>query len=60
MVFHAGSKFVGDRVLTKGGRVLTVAARGGSMQEAVKKAYQGIARISFDGMHYRRDIGGGI
>jgi phosphoribosylamine--glycine ligase len=56
-VFHAGTKMDGDRLVTCGGRVLTVVASGSTHEEAIAAAYRGVNRISFDGMHYRRDIG---
>jgi phosphoribosylamine--glycine ligase len=59
MVFPAGVKRIGGQILTDGGRVLGVTARGASLQEAMTRAYEGVARISFEGMHYRRDIGTG-
>jgi phosphoribosylamine--glycine ligase len=46
-----------EQVLTAGGRVLTVVGRGDSYQAAIERAYAAVARISFEGMHYRRDIG---
>ena len=57
-VFHAGTK-VGEnpgQVLTSGGRVLTVVARGRTIAEAREKVYDNIPRIHFEGCHYRRDI----
>jgi phosphoribosylamine--glycine ligase len=57
LVFHAGTARRGDEIVTAGGRVLTVVGRGPTYQEAAARAYAGVARISFDGMHYRRDIG---
>jgi len=57
VVFHAGTARREGRVVTSGGRVLTVAALGDDMNDAVKRAYEGVGRISFAGMHYRRDIG---
>lgn len=59
LVFHAGTTTTGpDRpVLTAGGRVLTVVGRGASYQSAIDRAYAAAGCISFDGMHYRRDIG---
>ena len=45
------------QVVTAGGRVLTVVGRGHSYEAAIERAYAGVARISFDGMQYRRDIG---
>ena len=47
----------GERVLTAGGRVLTVVATGNSYGTAIDRAYAAVAKISFDGMQYRRDIG---
>jgi phosphoribosylamine--glycine ligase len=57
VVFHAGTK-LGDNgeVLTSGGRVLTVMARGKSLNEAREKVYANVPRISFEGCHYRQDI----
>lgn len=56
-VFHAGTKLDGNRLLTAGGRVLGVTAVAPSLDEAIKRAYEGIERVHFDKMHYRRDIG---
>lgn len=56
MVFHAGTKRIEDKVLTNGGRVLTVTALADTIDEAKRKAYRNIGKISFDGMHYRKDI----
>ncbi len=55
-VFHAGTAFLDGRLVTAGGRVLSVAARGKTLQEAVDRAYEAAKYISFEGMHYRRDI----
>lgn len=55
-VFHAGTRLEGERVLTDGGRVLGVTALGQTLADARRNAYDAIARISFAGMHYRRDI----
>jgi len=57
LVFHAGTARRGDDVVTTGGRVLTVVGRGATYEDAVERAYAGISKISFDGMHYRHDIG---
>src|SRR5437762_4615278 len=57
VVFHAGSKQEGGRFLTAGGRVLGVAAAGRDLEEARAHAYGAIDRISWPGMHYRKDIG---
>ncbi len=58
-VFHAGTALQGGRLVTSGGRVLGVTAhlREGTLADAIKRAYEALAGISFDGMHYRRDIG---
>lgn len=45
------------RILTAGGRVLTVVARGASYESAIARAYEAVENISFDGVQYRRDIG---
>ena len=54
--FHAGTKRESGRWLTAGGRVLGVTALGDTIGEATREAYDGVSRISWDGMHYRRDI----
>ena len=56
MVFHAGTAFRDDLVVTSGGRVLGVTATGVDIRAAQKRAYEAIGKISFEGMHYRRDI----
>jgi phosphoribosylamine--glycine ligase len=57
MVFHAGTKTGNNgEVLTSGGRVLTVVAKGKDLEEARKKVYQNITRISFKDCYYRKDI----
>jgi phosphoribosylamine--glycine ligase len=58
-VFHAGTKIIGEKVLTNGGRVLSVSAFGNDFAEARQRAYAGMANIKFEGIHYRGDIGGG-
>lgn len=57
MIFIAGARRTEDGWVTDGGRVLGVAARGDTLRDALQRAYAGVARISFEGMHYRRDIG---
>ncbi|HRO59955.1 MAG TPA: phosphoribosylamine--glycine ligase [Burkholderiaceae bacterium] len=57
IVFHAGSKADGERVLTAGGRVLCVTALGDSVKIAQARAYRAIESLHFEGMQYRRDIG---
>jgi phosphoribosylamine---glycine ligase len=56
MVFHAGTTLEGKTWKTAGGRVLGVSALGKDIAEAREKAYAAAAKISFDGMHLRRDI----
>ncbi len=56
-VFHAGTKQVGDHVVTSGGRVLGVTALGGNVQMAIIKAYQAVGKIQWEGVHFRKDIG---
>jgi len=56
-VYHAGTALDGGRVVTSGGRVLTVVGRGHDFREAIARAYAGVLEISFEGMQYRTDIG---
>jgi phosphoribosylamine--glycine ligase len=57
-VFHAGTRQDEQgRIVTAGGRVLTVVGRGRSFDAAMAAAYRGVDQITFDGMQYRRDIG---
>ena len=56
-VLHAGTKRVGEEILTGGGRVLGVTAVGPTLGAALGSAYAAADRIHFDNMHYRRDIG---
>ena len=56
-VLHAGTRRQGDELTTAGGRALGVTAVGTSLDAAVATAYQAVAKIRFDGMHYRKDIG---
>jgi phosphoribosylamine--glycine ligase len=57
VVFHSGTTRQGDKVLTAGGRVLGVTALGGTIAESISRSYAAIDKISFEGMHYRKDIG---
>ena len=56
IVFHCGTKAEGDKVVTSGGRVLSVTGMGATLREAVDKAYAAVGKISFEGMFYRKDI----
>ncbi|MBQ2381669.1 MAG: phosphoribosylamine--glycine ligase, partial [Succinivibrio sp.] len=55
-VFQAGTKQVGDDIVTSGGRVLCVTALGETVEDARNKAYEHIKHVNFDGMFYRKDI----
>ena len=57
VLYHAGTAFKDGQLVTSGGRVIGVAAKGKDIEEARKKAYDAIKDIHFDGMFYRRDIG---
>jgi phosphoribosylamine--glycine ligase len=57
LVFHAGTRRHDGRLVTAGGRVLTVVGRGATYDEAIGVAYRAAACIHFDGMQFRRDIG---
>jgi phosphoribosylamine--glycine ligase len=57
VVFHAGTAKTNDDIVTKGGRVLGVTAAGAGIGEAIAQVYQAVEKISWPGMHYRRDIG---
>jgi phosphoribosylamine---glycine ligase len=56
-VLHAGTKLSGQAVITNGGRVLGITAAGNMLELALAKSYEAAAKIHFDGMHYRKDIG---
>ena len=56
-VLHAGTAAKNGQIVTAGGRVLTVVGRADSYRDAIARAYAGVARISFDGMQFRSDIG---
>ena len=55
--FHAGAVLKDDKVVTSGGRVIAITSYGNTYQEAIKKSYQNIAKLKFDKMYYRKDIG---
>lgn len=57
IVFHAGTKMSGGKIVTAGGRVLGVTAVAENLDKAIEKAYQGVEKISFQDAHYRKDIG---
>ena len=57
IVFHAGTKLADGKVVTNGGRVIAVSSFGKTMREALAQSYENVAKIYFDGMNFRRDIG---
>lgn len=57
IAFHAGTKIENGQVVTNGGRVIAVTSYGDSYMEAIKKSYQNIAKLHFDKMYFRKDIG---
>ncbi len=57
VVFHAGTARAQGQIVTSGGRVLGVVAKGSDLQTAIRNSYTATDQISFDGMHFRRDIG---
>jgi len=57
LVFHAGTTHTNGQIVSSGGRVLCVSARGADVGTAVTRAYAGVSAIHFDGAHYRKDIG---
>ena len=56
-VYHAGTRLEDEKLVASGGRVLSVCGRGSTLSEALDTAYEGVSKISFDGMWYRSDIG---
>jgi phosphoribosylamine--glycine ligase len=56
MIFHGGTKFLGNKIVTDGGRVLAVTAMGVTLEEARSKVYKNIPKINFEKMQYRTDI----
>lgn len=57
IVFHAGTKIVDNKLVTNGGRVLNICAKGNNLQEARAKVYKAAEVIDFEGKYYRKDIG---
>jgi len=57
IVFHAGTLNNGDRILTNGGRVLSITSMGINYKEALEKSYKSIEKLHFDEMNFRSDIG---
>ena len=57
VIYHAGDKLDGDRLVTSGGRVLGVTATAPTLKEALTDAYAAAETVSFEGKYMRRDIG---
>jgi phosphoribosylamine--glycine ligase len=57
LVFHAGVKEKDGALVTGGGRVMTIVAKGPTFAAAIGRAYDGVSRVRFEGMQFRRDIG---
>ncbi|MCB4798338.1 phosphoribosylamine--glycine ligase [Neotamlana laminarinivorans] len=55
--FHAGAQLKDGKIVTSGGRVISITSYGETYQEAIKKSYQSIEKLHFDKMNYRKDIG---
>ena len=57
VVFHSGTKIIDGNLVTNGGRVIGITAKAMTVKDAATKVYENIKKISFEGMHYRTDIG---
>ena len=57
IVFHAGTSLDNDKIVTNGGRVVSVVSSGKKMKEGLKKSYKSIDKINFEGKTFRQDIG---
>lgn len=57
LIFHAGTSFKDNKLLTNGGRVLAFTSMGDNLSEALKTSYSNINKICYEGIYYRKDIG---
>jgi phosphoribosylamine--glycine ligase len=57
VIFHAGTEFKNGKFYTSGGRVLGVTGVGKDLKEAFEKTYSAVKKITWEGVHYRKDIG---
>jgi phosphoribosylamine--glycine ligase len=57
LVFHAGTRQVNHQIVTDGGRVLAITGHGADIQAAREKAYAGVAKLNWEGVYFRKDIG---
>ncbi|MGB7394045.1 MAG: phosphoribosylglycinamide synthetase C domain-containing protein, partial [Pricia sp.] len=57
LVFHAGTRLDGNKIVTNGGRVMAITSYGENFKDALETSYKNIQKINFEGMNYRKDIG---
>ena len=57
ILFHAGTRKEDDKILTNGGRVMTITSFGRNIEEALSKSFANAEKVTFDGKYYRKDIG---
>tara|TARA_B100000900_G_scaffold82506_1_gene66676 strand:- start:3810 stop:5081 length:1272 start_codon:yes stop_codon:yes gene_type:complete len=57
IVFHAGTKHKNKKIITSGGRVMSITSFGKTMEDALKNTYESVNKINFEGKYYRKDIG---
>lgn len=57
ILFHAGTKKDGDKMVTAGGRVIAATSYGETKDEALARSFESISKVNFEGMYFRRDIG---
>ena len=57
IAFHAGTALKDGAIVTNGGRVIAVSSYGNDFKEALKKSYESISKVCFEGMNFRKDIG---
>ncbi|APA64335.1 phosphoribosylamine--glycine ligase [Maribacter sp. 1_2014MBL_MicDiv] len=57
LVFHAGTTLKDGKVVTNGGRVMAITSFGSDFKTALSKSYENVAKLSFEGMNYRKDLG---
>lgn len=56
IIFHSGTKFADEEIISNGGRVLGVTALGKNIETTIKRGYAAVGKITFDGAYYRKDI----
>jgi phosphoribosylamine--glycine ligase len=56
-IFHAATRFANHQLSTTGGRVMGVTAIAEDLPSAIQRAYAGVSKLQFEGMHFRKDIG---